>query len=206
MAQVSMLPRVSTYLASLPNGLDSYPQCQSKAEVGLVLRDRLMAAAGPAFEAMVSKQVLASMDSSSWIPTTLVTAIHLAARDAVFPSDDALLTWAYEDAVATYRRPAFRALMLLMSPTLLVMGVAKRWSSFSRGTELRSTSSTQEGNTRLIHLELTYPAHLFSNLELQIIGCGFRAALAAASAKEPTVSALESGNTSTVFTARWTAA
>lgn len=115
--------------------------------------------------------------SGSWHPDVVVMAITLMARDRVFGSDTEYMNFTYQSSSALFDRVIYRALMKLMSPTLLVMGSARRWTTFRSGTQLRSVGSKKVGRRMTGEVILSHPPRLYPDLFLHSLCHTFRAAL-----------------------------
>jgi len=169
-------PRAHAYVAQLPQGLDSYPACRAKhdaIELLLERSDELLK------DPSLPEPVLAALNGrpGSWHPDAVVMAITLMARDRIFASDTEYMTFTYQSSSALFDRIIYRALMKLMSPTLLVMGSARRWTTFRSGTQLRSVGSKKVGRRMTGEVILSHPPGLFPDLFLHSLCHTFRAAL-----------------------------
>jgi hypothetical protein len=85
------LPRTRAYVASLPQGLASYPECRSKASIWKNIRQwtdtgEIVGRVPPALTVFTAAGLL----DTTWMPAAESFAGHLALRDALFPSDEAM--------------------------------------------------------------------------------------------------------------------
>lgn len=162
------------YLEQLPNGLASYPDCTARLEIFMVLLDRIPKERWhPRFAAAIERYL---MDvRRAWVPEVLCSTITMMLRDQL-DSDEALQTVAYAESLALYKRPLYRALMMVLSPTLLAMGTARRWGATHRGTELEAVKWEHHGEETTVHLELRHPAGLFQRVHHLAYGEALRAA------------------------------
>ncbi|MCZ7677693.1 MAG: hypothetical protein M5U28_02505 [Sandaracinaceae bacterium] len=144
-------PSAAAYLARLPEGLASHPQCVVKASV---LRDVADARPlGPddlaALPGPVAQLVREPPPVSSWVPEVHALVAMIAIRDRHFAPGEIGLSayeeWTYERNKKLLARPLYRALFLLLSPERLLRNVGNRWAMFRRGSRLelveRSASS-----------------------------------------------------------------
>ena len=93
----------------------------------------------------------------------------------------------------------YAVLLRLVSPGLLLRGAALRWSSFHRGTSLRTHSVTRNSAT----IVLEHPQHLFDPMGLRATAMGFKAALDASGAESSRVEVAEAGSGRARFEGTW---
>ena len=97
---VVRFPNVARYLTSLPNGLDSYPQCEVKGSVLRQLADSTPVpfpsqGLPPQLEALVETPPL----PSDWIPEVHFNALMLAHEDLIDPTT--FREWVYKRILYT---------------------------------------------------------------------------------------------------------
>ena len=177
-------PSLLTYADSLPDGLDSYPDCTSKASAYRALLDRLpfsdeLEQLPPALAELITHPE----PLSAWIPSVHYNALFLVALDRFFERDpERVASWYYELRVEMFRSILYRALMLAVSPTKIFRSAHRRWGTFHRGTTLSvefDPASPYQGVAKL-----EYPAGLQTPLTVRMLGSGLQAALEAAGARE----------------------
>lgn len=170
------MTQAEAYIEQLPDGLDSYPDCRARLQVFMVFLERVPRHRWtPDFAAAIEPYL--DVADSAWVPEVLCSTITLMVRDQL-RSDDALVKLAYEESVALYHKPLYRALMMVLSPTLVAMGTAKRWAASHRGSELAVEKWDRNKDDTVIHLELRHPPGLFLNLHHLAYGEALRAAAA----------------------------
>ncbi len=174
-------PRTDAYVESLPNGLDSYPECMIRVDLFEATFDELPAARDVA----IIDETLRRFRSKKWMPEIYGAIINHAMRDGCFQSDEAYFEWIEEFSLRIFRRPAYRALMMLLSTQLLLMGAAKRWSSFHQGTELTVESSKERGGRRTAEAALVFPEGLYDELQVRTHCHAIRAGMVASRANNP---------------------
>lgn len=125
-----------------------------------------------------------------WTPEVLSNAISLNARRG-YANDDAWLRAVYERQRRVYRTPLYRALMLVLSPTLMTMGAQRRWGAYRKGTELIVEKWRGEKGENVTYGMLRYPVGLYDSLMLRGFTSTLRAAIDAAGAKDSAVEFLE---------------
>lgn len=187
-----MASALDEYLASLPDGLRAFPRAEVKGnvldeqlawldEVGVKLDPRIA-------PALRRAQPLGR--SMEWVPEVLINAVSINAMEA-YPSQAAWIRAVYDRQTAYYRTPLYRALLLVMSPTLLTMGAARSWAAYRKGSSLEVDKWHKEGESRITFGTLHHPAGLHMLLNLRGFAGTLHAAIDAAGAKESEVELLE---------------
>src|SRR6266704_1402888 len=158
------------YLAGLPAGLDSFPECVAK---GSVLRSTLFQQPVDQLVARLPEPLrLLVVDppvDSEWMSEVRFAAIYHAVVDLRAFSEADLLAWARERNRALFRNPAYRILMAVSSPATLLRGASMRWSNWHRGTTLEIEGILDDGVRAL----LRFPPGLFDDLMLSVFGQAF---------------------------------
>jgi hypothetical protein len=187
------VPRaLDDYLATLPDGLRAFPRAEVKGnvldeqlawldEVGVKL-DRRIA------PALRRAQPLGR--SMEWVPEVLINAVSLNAMEA-YPDEAGWIRAVYDRQLAYYRTPLYRALLMVMSPTLLTMGAERSWGAYRKGSTLKVDKWHKEGDSRITYGTLHHPAGLHMPLNLRGFAGTLHAAIDAAGAKESAVELLE---------------
>ena len=187
-------PRAAAYLATLPEGLASYPTYKVRDMVLEPYVEKFAALAGePGLPTEVA-DMLAGRARGQWMSEVHFQVAHLVVRDRGFADDGPLFEWAQRAASQTFDRPILRNLMRLVSPTLVVLGASKRWSAFHSGSELTADKVVESGGRAGCTARLRYPPHLFAPLFLVTLEHSFSVALAASRARDPQVKALSTGS------------
>lgn len=175
-------PRTQAYLESLPQGIRSFPECKAAAEgytdTAKKIGERIDPSVFPApFAAFLTQGY-----EGRWMPEVYSQMLHALIAD--LDGEEEMMRWKYEQALALYDRPFVRHLMRIMSPTLIVMGAARRWGAMHQGSSLETTPVKKEGRMSLSRGIVTCPpgllSHAFCLGQLQ----AFRAALAGARAAD----------------------
>ena len=191
-------PETSEYVRGLHGRFDGFPQCKTRA---LFLRDLVRCypelAAHPNLPAE-AKQLLKVSDDAEWAPTVAVVMFFAMVRDRVFPGDDEFRQWNFERQLRIYQTPFMRALVSLVSPSLLVKSAGHRWKSVQRGTQLRVTGSKGQ-----VEIRFEFPSRLCSRPFLVALVASFSAALSAARARDPQVELVEIGEDLARYRAHW---
>lgn len=183
----SRYPRARAYARALPLGLETFPECRARGEVFDDIRIRFAdIGRDPLLPGPVA-DFFRGQYSKTWMPEVLGQVVNLMVRDAAMPSDDALFRWSYETSSRLFRDSPFRALMKLVSPTLLVMGAAQRWSALHAGTSLDVGKVERTADGSATSGVLRFPPGLFPELFLRGLTPAFQAAVENARARDVSV-------------------
>jgi hypothetical protein len=181
------LPELHSYLASLPRGLDSFPECSVRDfAVEAYAREFGRFATEAGLPEPVAKLFLGHF-GASWLPEVHFQAAHAAVRDLAFADDASFHKWLYRANTELFDRPVLRSLMRLLSPTLVVIGATRRWATFHIGSELTTGKLGRQGDRESTLAKLRYPSGLFARCFLEGLEQAFLAALVASRAREPDV-------------------
>ena len=176
--------RLDRYLASLPRGLSSHPDAVMKGDIFDYMRTSFPGMLdGIEVPAPVAR-LFADQIDGPWVPEVVGNALYLVCREVKFRDDASFLAWSFDAAADLFKTPLYRVLMMVLSPTLVVMGAAKRWSAFHQGSTLTATPAQKADDRLVVHGSLKYPAGLFDPLILELLGKGFEAAVSGAGGKD----------------------
>ncbi len=201
------LSSIDAYLATLPQGIDSYPEAGVKGSVVRAMfpdSERSRFPAADVVPAPAGEHILHPPAVSDWVPEAHHGALIGAIYDTRFRSAGGLPafeTWAIERNRALLRGPLYRVMFLVMSPERILSGVQSRWAAFHRGSNLTVVQRT--GN--VTQARLSHPPHLFSALAIRWFATAFQVALEAGGAKNARVRAEAESETSSGFHAAWDA-
>jgi len=197
-------PRAAAYLKGLPEGLGSYPACAARVVIAEGhAREHGGIAAGFVPPEPVGSLFRGALEPTAWVPEVAFQVANLMVRDAAFRSDAAFHEWTYEKSRELVDKPFLRTLMRLMSPTLIVVGSAKRWGEFHRGTKLDAGTVEAPGGRARTRATLTFPEGLFPKLFLEGLERAFAAAIDGARGKNPLVRLAEATPTQARFDVTW---
>ncbi len=196
-------PSAAAYLGGLPAGFDSFADCAVQAEALQELRKEFPELVKDSSLPAPIRGFLDGSSRNAWVSEVASNVLLHMVRDVHFASDEDFMSWAYENSRKVFRSPLYRALMFVMSPTLVVMGASKRWVTFHKGSTLSAKPVSQTGNQYSTVVTLDFPAGLFSELTLQRQGAAFKAALIGTTAANLTMSTEPQGSESCNFVARW---
>lgn len=179
-----ILGRVERYLAGLPAGLDSFPECMAK---GALVRNLLEREVVHVLLPKLPEPLRALAEDppigSEWIPEVHFGSLLLAVADARGLDDDGLLAWTRDRNRSLFRSPAYRILMSVASPAHLLRFAGARWGNWHRGSTLEVEGIADEG----VRAALRFPPTLFDGALAAVYGEAFTAALEMARASAPRV-------------------
>jgi hypothetical protein len=195
-----LYPRTSKYLKSLPSGLDAYPDCRTATDLYILLRQL----APEVFKEPTLPVELRMRLGEQWaprqfLPASLAFTLVLALRDRHFKSDTSYKAALYEHGAAVFRQPLFRALMVIMSPSLMVMGASMRWKQWYENIPM----TTKQLKKQEARLRLMYPPNLCPETWLVGIGATYCAAIDCAGGKETQCTITELQPTTAEFSLLW---
>jgi hypothetical protein len=187
---MAALPRLDAYLAALPGGLAAYPECQAKGTiVRMMVADRPVAVPAGALPAELLRLVDEPPMGSEWVREVHAMALLYGLADVAELADEALITVSRERDRRTFESPAYRFLMAVATPGLLVRSAAARWSNFHRGSSLEVEGIADDG----VRVGLRFPRGIFDGLHLRCFAGSFVAALELSNARAPHADIVESG-------------
>lgn len=127
------LPQLETYLASLPRGVDSHPQCVQKASVSReFLRFLPTGGLSGQLPEQLEDLLARRLAASAWVPEAHASALLLAIHDLHFPGDEAgFVARSYVANKELLTGPLYRVLMLVASPSYLAKNAESRWNAFT---------------------------------------------------------------------------
>jgi hypothetical protein len=193
------LPRLERYELALPDGLDSYPECQQRAVLYLGLLKELPEAASVSVHLppVLRRLVDVPLRESSWVSEVQSTALGLALCDLLMNSDGDLIELAYRMNRELMTGALTRIIFMVVSPAILLTGASARWSAFHRGSKL-----TAKGRGRGT-IRLDYPSQLVPELIARVHARGFGAVLEGAGSRRASVTLKEWTPTCSTFDAEW---
>ncbi len=191
---------VERYLASLPRGLASYPECTHKGEpLAVWLRrspTRVMARIVPPQLAQLLDQ---DRPVPNWVPDVHANVLYLAMREAHFADDREFIAHARQCNRAVLDTPTNRVVFWAAAPRAILRAAGLRWGSLHRGSamEVRVTGDCSA------EVVLSFPRGLYPELVLRGNATGFALALENAGAREVEVQLRAVESSRAIFTGRW---
>lgn len=180
-------PTLAAYLDRLPDGLDSFPECQAKCSLLMsALDDYSLDPCLASLPAELADLVQNPPPRVEWIPQVQFRAALRAVRDHYFGSAAEFVAWSYGAQHRMLGGPLYRILFSLIGPERLLRNSQSRWTHFHRGLhlEVRTTGQSVDGCFR-------FPPHMYDQLDLEATMAGFRAALDLAGTHQVTTTVVE---------------
>ncbi len=154
------LPQTREYLASLPAGLESYPEATVK---GSLMRELVNRPPPPMKIDAVPEDLRPLFDDpplvSEWVPEVRLVALCMTTLEIAYEGEQApycdFIQKAMHDVMGS---PLYRVLFALLSPHRLAKGSQKRWDALRRGTTRQLLERNENGNVGVIG----YPPNLFN--------------------------------------------
>jgi hypothetical protein len=196
-------PITARYLAHLPSGLDSHPTCLVKTDAHDGLREEFPTIGQDKGLPAIVQDFFNGHYRETWLPEVVgSTLVHLV-RDVSFKNDDEYEAWAFENNSRLFKKPHYRVLMYIMSVTLLINGAAKRWNSLHQGSTVVADPVVKDGANCRSCTVLTFPPRVFDEIDMRNIGSGYRAAMTAVKAEQPSVVWENLTDSGVEFIVRW---
>jgi hypothetical protein len=203
-----VFPSVSRYLARLPDGAESYPECRCKGSVvrsTLAELPALSTAVLGTLPPAVQNLITAPPDVSAWTPTVHHNALLAALFDVRYAigGTAAFERAAFEKSRKLLGGPLYRMLFAVLRVERLLHNSERRWGMFHRGSTLTLEAYEENAGGRCSKTVLRYPPELFFDIPLRSIGQALRAAVAASGAKDSVLRYESTSPTTTAFEIRW---
>ena len=195
-----MRSKVEEYLASIPGGIDGYPECKHKGEpLGVWLDGSPTDGLSKVIPPRIAELLRPRADLPVWVPEVHATVIYLAMREVHFASDEAFLEHAKRLNRGVLETPVNRVLFWVASPQSILRGGSVRWGSMHRG----STIEVRTRNEGSAETTLSYPPYLLPRLIALGNGTGFKVAMENAGGKNVEVTLREYDSTHATFDSKW---
>jgi hypothetical protein len=189
-------PRLAAYLAGLPSGLASYPECEVRSSV-----HALFTAHAPPLRGEVPPLVADLLGDAGrgWTPEVRQHAALLAIADLAGQDERAFRAWSSDGFRLLYHGVIYRALMALFSPDVLMQYAPARYAAFHRGTRL----TVARLDARRAEGRLAFPPGLFGALSQAWLCEAFAGAFRCSRALQVSVTVIDASRTEARFLARW---
>ncbi|MBL8684574.1 MAG: hypothetical protein JNK05_35695 [Myxococcales bacterium] len=168
------LRRMEQYIAALPKGLDSYPECQQKGSIfRSVFAGFDTSTLADALPPELARLVRSPPQASEWVHEGNATAIYLAAADVLW-GDELFVTHAYKNNYALLDSTMYRILFRLVGARRLLTKAASSWALFHKGTSMSLREFDERAPSAV--LELDAPVNHVPRLLVDGYGTALRAA------------------------------
>ncbi|MEM6956036.1 MAG: hypothetical protein AAF645_10120 [Myxococcota bacterium] len=193
-------PSLADYIARLPDGLASYPECQSKGSLLLsAVLDQDLDEITEGLPPVLVNVMRAPPPAGVWVSAVLSDAAFHAVCDRVYATDDAMLAWCRERTMMMATNPLYRAFFRVSGPRVLFKMSMHSHRLFQRGTDLEI--ETLEPN-RVVS-RMTHPPHLHSRLNQLSNVSLFEAIAELTGGKNVKATMLERGPTEALYECTW---
>lgn len=193
-------PRFAAYVDGLPQGLDSHPECITKASLALMLvRGIPQPPPSPQEVPDPLRRYLSAPPSGMWVPEVEAMALSLLVADHYRMTDRQHREWIKARNRGFFSSLMYRAVMSFLSPQSLMTKATARWAAVHRG----STFTVKFVGPRDVDGILTFPHRLFPKIALEQLTAVFAAALENSNAHNTEVVLAEATDTRGVFHGRW---
>ena len=187
-------PAMAAYLSALPDGLDSYPDCQIKAVfLPSVLEDYPLRSVSviDRLPAVLADWVRSPPPSSAWLPQVHFRCILRAILDQYFKGDEAaMVAWSYGAQKKLLGGPLYRVMFALLSPERVAQLAPQRWGHFHRGLSMHV-----DIHPRQVEGTLRYPPNIYRRFDHELSLAGIRAVIELAGGRDIRLEILETSPT-----------
>lgn len=195
------LEAVEAYLAPLPEGLDSYPECGMKgATVRAYLGGLPAFTLSPDLPEPIAALFHRPPKSSAWVPEVVCHALITYVAFDVLGGEQAYLEHVHRTNYALFTSLAYRVLFKVLSPKQIVTQASARWDVFHTGTTLEPVGKIGRKGGKLA---MRGPPHHWSPLLSRGYASSFRAAAEAGGARDVGFEITADGPGGWIFDARW---
>lgn len=192
-------PTAGEYLAALPDGLDSYPECMAKASLYRAVLEDLPLEWTTELPAVMRELVAHPRPVNTWISEVHSLALMLAVYDRSFGDSDRFATFCYESQRKLWASKIYAVLMRWTSPHRLLSTGSQRWTLFHRGSTLNVEMATDgQAVVRLDH-----PVGLYDRVSRIGLTEGLRAALDMSTRYRSSIAEVDSSPTGARWIATW---
>lgn len=156
-------PRATAYLASLPEGLHSFPASEAKASLLHAAIETAGASLAPvdALPPEFARLLKTPPPPNDWIPEVSYVSSIYALSDLLDVDDEGVMAFEYRIMASLAEGPLYRFMFAMMTSRLILKTSAATWSRFHRGGTSLTCDTVAEGQLRLT---LGYPDGLFDPL------------------------------------------
>lgn len=197
----SLFPATAAYLARLPDGINSFPQCETRREYNdIILKEFPKDPKHPKLPPDIAKAIAFSTDKRGWVPDThclvhmhVVLDLHFGTPEKFFARH---FQWTREMTADVY----YRAAMYCVSPALTMIAAGALWSRSSRGT----TAVSREGPIpKSRFFTLNFPLGMYDRFNVEAVFVSGKAIITQPSGKDIKYEIIEIGESSGTCLYTW---
>lgn len=157
---MSSLPRLEAFMATLPDGLKSYPACRGKASLFRIVGELAPVTVVPtSLPPHLLPYLNCTIPASQWVPELDYVLFSIALADINGWDNDAMREFWQRVMTKINNSAMYGLLFRFLSAKMLVSTVASRWSSFHLGT---TCTTVRDGDDLVV--ALGWPRGLFPEL------------------------------------------
>lgn len=196
-----VFPTTAAWLASLPDGLNSYATVQTRREYNdCITRDFPLAPEHPRLPASIAKAIRFETDDQGWISDLHCLLHEHVVFDLYFEDKKTYYARHFQWCSQTLNGPFYRAVMFCVSPKLTMIALGGLWSRLNRGTQVSSREGPVK-NSR--YMTLSFPKNLYDDFLLEAVVVAVKAAVPRPSGRHFNYEIIEVTPTSGTCLFRW---
>lgn len=197
----AVFPRTAAYLASLPEGLVSYPACETRREYSdFIAKDFPQAAQHPKLPPSIAQAISFETDKRGWIPDVhCLLHMHII-WDLYFDSKAAFMAQHYVWCKKSCDHPLYKAAMYCISPKLSMIALRALWSRFNLGTHVTSREGPSP-NSR--YVTLSHPDGMYDAFNVEAIFVAIQAMVSPPSGRNLSFDVIELTRTAGTALFHW---
>lgn len=181
LVDASIFPATASYLKTLPDGLKSWPECQTRREYNdIILKEFPDDAKHPGLNPVIQEAISFRNDKSGWV-SDLHCLVHMhIVLDLHFKNQQEFFHRHFVWTQILTVDPFYRAAMYCISPKLTMIAASALWSRSSRGTQ----ASTKEGPLpKSRYFTLSYPEGMYKRFNVEAVFVSAKAIITQPSGK-----------------------
>jgi len=192
-------PTLAAYLAQLPEGLQSHPECQAKgSQIRTAVEGHDLGDAAAELPEPIRELFVAPPPPTAWVPMVYSDAVFHAVCDRFYPTEAQMLAWCRERTLDLVRGPMYRRLVAVAGPKTFFRIADRVFFLFERGSELSIELGDREAR-----IDVTHPPFLHTRLNHLGNTAVIEAVIEMTGGREPTCELVESRSTGLVLRCRW---
>lgn len=199
MVDAVRFPTLAAYLAQLPRGLESHPQCQAKgSQIRSALEGHDLGEDAAGLPDPIRELFDVLPPATAWVPMVYSDAVFHAVCDRFYPTEEEMLAWCHRRTMDMVRSPMYRRLVAVAGPKVFFRIADRVFFLFERGSELSIELGEREARIQVEH-----PANLHSRLNHLGNVAVTEAIVEITGGREPRCELVDSRSTRLVLECRW---
>lgn len=177
------LEHYEAYMASLPDGIDSYPDATTKGSMVRLFIQGIPSGMVEHLPDKLRSWIEVPPQVTERVPFVVLGALGHASRDLRFFEYREFLDWFAMGMAGVLANPMYRILVSMADPLRMVRKSPHAWSAFYKGLDRTNLEIYENGSRGMV----TYPPHLMDKVLADAAAVTFVRALALSRAADPTV-------------------